>query len=235
MIELLEVQSRARNAKRATVQMLTHPTAPVPTTTAGEDLVRRLLVPVDASTASFKAVDLAIRLAQMQQAEVLLVALLPDPKPDEVDPDVFNALWMQSELGMGVPIYVPEPDEQTRVQSRYESVLLPLQRRAAAAGVAAEMRLLRGPGLQGQFRRLLYADEGRTAVVLCNPLKLYGPLRELTSTLWAEPQCTTYVAGLDAAPVRPGAVVRSLLRRLFGVRKQDKIAHAAPSYGTAAR
>jgi hypothetical protein len=56
-------------------------------------------------------------------------------------------------------------------------------------------RVLRGKALSEQVGTLLSVESPRSAVVLSNPLKLFGPLRELTMEFWANPHRLTYIAG----------------------------------------
>jgi hypothetical protein len=159
-----------------------------------------------------RAVDLAIRLAREGLSEIMLVALAPEPRSeDDLDPDFVRALLMETELGLGLGRIVPAADEKARVRQRYELVLLPLEQRVHAAGVPVKLRVLCGENLQEQFRDLLAGSTPRPAVVLCNPLKLFGPLRELTSALWADPHPVTYIADLESRGGDKGSLVRRLL------------------------
>jgi nucleotide-binding universal stress UspA family protein len=185
------------------------------TTLIPKDTLSRLVVPVDASSASQRAADLAVRIATGGSAEIVLVALLPEPQPyDDLDRELLEAQWMASERGIP-PIEFPAADEESRRQDRYEFVLLPLRRRIASVGLPVQTRLLTGKGLEQQFRDLLNQELPKSAVVLNNPRRLQGPLRDLTRELWAEPQCTTYVADVDSASPSWGTALRGLLRRVI--------------------
>jgi nucleotide-binding universal stress UspA family protein len=163
--------------------------------------LRQLFVPVDATPASARAVELAIRLAGKNPSQIVLVALLPDrtPEDEEIDAELIRADFMATELGFGMPMFPIDTDEETRVRGRFQHVLLPLQRKVEAAGIPVEIRLLHGQRLGEQFRELLQEAMCGAAVVLSNPMRLYGALRELTSDLWINPACATYVTGFDRA------------------------------------
>ena len=120
---------------------------------------------------------------------------------------------METEMGLGLGQILPELDEKARVQQRYELVLMPLERRVAAAGVPVKLRVLRGENLSQQLRELLKRNSPRPAVVLSNPLKLFGPLRELTSEFWANPHDVTYISGLVEMPRRRFSLLRSIFGR----------------------
>ena len=178
--------------------------------------LERLIVPVNASMASARAVATAIALAHETRSEIVLVALLTDlEQEDELDAELVRARFLQTELGLGIPDFPPAPDEATRIKERYDFVLLPLQRKVKAAGIPVELRLLRGEALGKQFRDLLQEVAPSVAIVLSNPQKLYGPLYDLTSELWANPQCATYVAGAERAAGRRSSLLTGALQRLL--------------------
>jgi nucleotide-binding universal stress UspA family protein len=192
--------------------------APISTVTQAGLNPERVIVPVDASRESERAVDLAIRLAQQGLIEIELVALVPEVNAEDgPDPELVRAMLMETEMGFGLGEILPEPDEETRVRQRYQWVLYPLERRLNAAAIPVKLRVLHGKALGEQLRTILSVDGPRTAVVLSNPLKLFGPLRELTLEFWANPHRLTYIAGWD--PVRPektGSWLRRMVTRFGG-------------------
>jgi nucleotide-binding universal stress UspA family protein len=176
-----------------------------------ESPARSLFVPVDASSASRRAVNLAIGIARDTGARIVLVDVLPDESVDaEPDPELVRALFMAAELGLGAAPILPPEDEQTRACRRVEQVLMPLRRLVHAAGVPVRTLLLRGRNPEAQLRFLVQTAAESHALVLSNPGALFSGVKELTGDLLLDPPCRLYVDGLDR-PRSPGST--SLFRR----------------------
>jgi nucleotide-binding universal stress UspA family protein len=187
----------------------------------------RVIVPVDASRESEHAVDLAIRLAEQGVTEIELVALVPELNlEDGPDPELVRAMLMETEMGLGLGQILPEPDEETRIRQRYQWVLYPLEHRINTAAIPVKLRVLRGRALGEQLRTMLTVDRPRTAVVLSNPLKLFGPLQDLTMEFWANPHSLTYIAGWDAVRhPESGSRLRRLVNWFMGFTQTDCLEH----------
>lgn len=178
---------------------------------------RPLFVLVDASSASQRAVEMALRLAQMRRSEIVLVDVLPQPAPEgELEPEAVSAALMASELGYGVLLPAPVADEEARTTRRLRAVLLPLKKQVEAAGVATSLRLVHGAEPCAEIRRLLAAESTEAALVLPNPLELYGPLRGAATSFMFDPPCTVYLASrANQAGVPFGRVMVGLMRSVW--------------------
>ena len=80
-------------------------------------------------------------------------------------------------------------------------VLLPAQARVEAHGLRCERRTLLGARRVGELRAWIGAEGGGARLVLGDPLKLGGALRDLTAALLYERPCASYLLALDGEPI----------------------------------
>ncbi|HEY7293855.1 MAG TPA: hypothetical protein VH916_02395 [Dehalococcoidia bacterium] len=160
------------------------------------DAPRLLIVPVDGTRAAQRAVALAEKIAVRDDTAVLLVGLAP--AGPALDIETLQARLTLDEYGVGAPAPLPPIDGEAYL-TRVVRALVPAQRRLAAAGVPAALRMLRSHEPAAELRSLL--ADARGTLVLVNPRDLGGSLRALTGELLVEPPCNVYVAGL-ARPAR---------------------------------
>jgi hypothetical protein len=192
------------------------PSRPTPAT-QGHQSRRSLIVPVDAFPRSRETVRRAISLAREAPSRIVLVALLPPPRPVfDPDPLEVQAAMLAGELGLGFVFWTEPSDEETRVCRTRDLVLAPLRALVDAAGLPVELRVLRGDNFGGQLRELVRTVPD-AVLVLDNPLKLHEALHDVTGELLIDAPCRLCVAGVDQpAASRRESLLSRLGRRLRG-------------------
>ncbi len=133
----------------------------------------RVLVLVDGSPETLRALRRAIRLSADRLALLTILAYAPGPAQPE--------------------------DAETR---RAGLLLAEAQAEAEVEGVAAERYLLHGPNPLDQLYALVAPAPSRDLLVLCGPGAVEGPLRPLTRTLVRRPPCDLYVLPPESGRLR---------------------------------
>jgi hypothetical protein len=184
----------------------------------GQEALPALFVPVDATRASRRVLDVALDIARRRSMQVILIGMLRDPSPDGLEDDEIATLLLAAEYGYGAAVPRYADDEEARLTRLVRLVLLPYQRYVEAAGVPASMRVVSAALAPAQVRVLLDdAQLAGKAIVLGNPDKLEGPLRALTLDLFASPPCTQYLTGFPGVETHAhGGHLRRLVNRLSG-------------------
>ena len=138
---------------------------PIPNDAAAEEeRGERVLVLVDGSSETERALRVAIRFSLDRRALLTIAAYAPGPLREE--------------------------NEEMR---RGERLLVAAQAEAEVDGVPAERCLLHGPNPLDQLRALVAPAPSRDLVVLCNPGAVTGSLRPLARSIVRTPPCSLYV------------------------------------------
>jgi hypothetical protein len=160
-----------------------------------------LLVPVDATQASYRVLTRAIALAGLRRAGVVLIGLL-GAAAEGLDPEAVAALLTAAEFGYGVAVPRVAEDHEARLTRLVRLVLVPYQRRIEAAGVAVRIGVLPAERASEQLRAIVATLDGPRQLVLGNPVRLEGALQAFTLALLAEPPCAVLVVEHDDASAR---------------------------------
>jgi len=193
-----------------------------------------LFVPVDATEASRRVLDRAIELAQLRSARIILVGLLREPAEDGMDVEEVTALLTAAEYGYGIAVPRFAEDEEARLTRLVRLVLVPYQQRVQAAGVPAQMRVVRAACAEEQVREILgemslapSRAEPLPELILGDPTRLEGPLQALTLDLLAAPPCAEFVAAFHRGPAAKHAGMFARLAALL-LRPFASLPHEEP-------